>query len=201
MQTNKVVAALCAQKKCCFCRSSSDIFPVELPFAWFDSTNTHWTFKAALLWKLPSFGWLCMSVLVLCQSVIWSPELLHCSLLSVQEQCGVRWDDRMWKNESFNSIAGIWVTWGPPTWMGFFWPVIIDDKVASNGGEMRQNDNQCRHTGMKHDQTAELNRGIILPKILERWRQKELHYFHILLPTQLTMLLCLSHWAKAVNAD
>ena len=38
------------------------------------------------------------------------------------------------------------------------------------GGEMGQNGSQCGCTGVKHDQTAQLNRGIIVPKLCERER-------------------------------
>lgn len=79
-----------------------------------------------------------------------------------------------------------------PMRTGFFCLSILMTQSRIKGSEMGQNSSQCGCTGVKHDQTTELNRGIIVPKmcVRERWRQKEteLHYFHILSPTRLTML-------------
>lgn len=65
--------------------------------------------------------------------------------------------------EVLKSIAGVGVAWG--TWMCFFCPSLPMTQSRIKGGKMGQNGNQCGCRGVKHDQTAELNRVIILPKM------------------------------------
>lgn len=81
-------------------------------------------------------------------------------------------------------------------WTAIFCLSLLMTQRHIKGGEMGQNGSQCGRTGVKHDQTGEMNRGIIVPKILERRRQKgsEWHCSRILSPTHLTMqAVCPSH--------
>lgn len=84
-----------------------------------------------------------------------------------------------------------------PMWTAIFCLSLLMTERRIKGREMGQNGSQCGCTGVKHDQTAELNRGIIMPKMRARRRQRESewHCFHILSPTHLTMqALCPSHY-------
>lgn len=50
-------------------------------------------------------------------------------------------------------------------WPAIFCLSLLMTERRIKGGEMGQNGSQCGCTGVKHDQTAELNRGIIVPKM------------------------------------
>lgn len=94
----------------------------------------------------------------------WKPTFFCCQQ---RNNAGFTETIRWVGMEVFKSIAGIGVAWG--TWMCFFCLSLPMTQSRIKGGKMGQNGNQCGCRGVKHDQTAELNRVIILPKNVCVW--------------------------------
>ena len=86
-------------------------------------------------------------------------------LLGKVEHTGARFKSR---------IVGIAVARGPPAWTAAFCLSLLMTQrhTGMGGGKMGQNGSQYRRMGVKHDQTVELNGGIIMLKN-ERGREME----------------------------
>lgn len=67
-----------------------------------------------------------------------------------------------------NWIPIMVVAWGAPTWTGIFCLSLLMTQRPIKRGEIGQSGSHCWSTGVKHDQTTELNRGIIMPKCVSK---------------------------------
>lgn len=149
-------------------------------------------FKALPLCRDLSF-WQHEAIVENCASV----KMNRSPLLTAGKQCTmIRKGGGVYMNEVLNWIAGIEVACGAPTWTAIFCLSLLMTQRHIRGGELGPSGSQCGRTGVKRDQTGEMNGGIIVPEMLGRRRQKgsEWHCARILSPTHLTMQpVCPSH--------
>lgn len=157
-------------------------------FHWYDPINAYLELSFSLF--IPSFITPPPPLAIqdqrraLCIGVNRSPPLWHCTLLTAAKQYMLVWlDVWVYRNEVLNWIIGILVVWG--ALMSFFSACLYWwHKDISKGVKWGQNGSQCGCTGVKHDQTAVFNRGIIVPKnVRAGWRQKDWGALHSYLVT------------------
>lgn len=80
----------------------------------------------------------------------------------------------MYRNELFELDRWHRGSTRAPVWTAIFCLSLLMIQRHIKEGEMGQNGSQCGCTGVKHDQTAELNRGIIVPKSREGETAREM---------------------------